>query len=226
MDKINLPRILEALLFASNEPLTLAKLTEILTEDGMEASDVKEGLAVLNEQLRDRAVEVREVAGGYQLRTRPEMGEWLSRLEAAKPARFSRPAMETLAIVAYRQPATRAEVEEVRRVDCGGVMKSLLEKELVKVVGKKDVPGRPLLYGTTQNFLEVFGLQSLAQLPNLKDLDEILAEKGESLEQTESLGGKAEELAVAPETMENIPAGFENGFEAEAGRGIGEVDAS
>jgi len=200
MDKNNLAKIIEALLFASSEPLALSKLMQILADEELLECNVLESIALLSEQLKDRAVEIRQVAGGYQMRTRPEMGEWLGRLEAVKPARFSRAAMETLAIVAYRQPATRAEVEEVRRVDCGGMLRSLMEKGLVKAVGKKDVPGRPLLYGTTRNFLEVFGLQSLAQLPSLRDLDEILAEKSEepvcSPKSGDSAdGGDAEETA-------------------------------
>ncbi len=132
--------------------------------------------------LAGRGVELREVAGGWQLRTAPDLGPWLARLEVPRPVRFSRAALETLALVAYRQPTTRAEVEEVRGVDCGGVLKVLLDRGLVRILGKKDVPGRPLLYGTSRKFLEVFGLAGLGELPSVRDLDEILAARAEPAE--------------------------------------------
>lgn len=190
MDSEALIAVLEALLLASPEPLPLARLQEVFAPDGVEAGELRGALAALQARCEGRGVEVREVAGGYQLRTRPEMAPWLARLEAPKAARFSRPALETLAIVAYRQPVTRAEIEEVRGVDCGGVLKSLLDKGLARIMGKKDVPGRPLLYGTTRKFLEAFGLSSLGELPSLKDIEELLAERGEGAE-----GAPAEEAS-------------------------------
>ncbi len=177
MDPETLARAVEAVLFASPEPVPLARLVDLLGPEGADRQAVLEALARLERALAGRAVEVREVAGGYQLRTRPEFAPFLARLEVPRPVRFSRAALETLAIVAYRQPVTRAEVEEVRGVDCGGVLKSLAEKGLVRIVGKKDVPGRPLLYGTTRKFLEVFGLASLADLPSLQEIEELLAQE-------------------------------------------------
>jgi len=165
--------------------------------------EVREALADLTAACAGRGVELREVAGGYQLRTRPELGPWLARLETQRPVRFSRPALEALAIVAYRQPVTRAEIEEVRGVDCGGVLKSLLDKGLVRIVGKKDVPGRPLLYGTSRRFLEAFGLASLGELPSLKDIEEILAERGEGLE--EIGGGEPAEPDAVGESAAEVP---------------------
>jgi len=189
--------VLEALLLASPEPLPLTKLQEVFAPDGVEPGEVWEALVVLQARYRGRGVEVREVAGGYQLRTRPEMAPWLARLETPKAARFSRPALETLAIVAYRQPVTRAEIEEVRGVDCGGVLKSLLDKGLARILGKKDVPGRPLLYGTTRKFLEAFGLSSLGELPSLKDIEELLAERGEGVEEAPADGAAPGEEETA-----------------------------
>ncbi|GAB4260689.1 MULTISPECIES: SMC-Scp complex subunit ScpB [Deferrisoma] len=179
MDREAVARVLEAVLFASPEPVALGKLVELFAPEGLGRQEVLDGLGALGEALGGRALELREVAGGYQLRTRAEYAPYLGRLEIPRPVRFSRAALETLAIVAYRQPITRAEVEEVRGVDCGGVLKALLEKGLVRVVGKKDVPGRPLLYGTSRKFLEVFGLTSLADLPSLQEIEEMLAEEVE-----------------------------------------------
>ncbi len=200
MDSEALIAVLEALLLASPEPLPLARLQEVFAPDGVEPGAIRDALAALQARCDGRGVEVREVAGGFQLRTRPEMAPWLARLETPKAARFSRPALETLAIVAYRQPVTRAEIEEVRGVDCGGVLKSLLDKGLARIMGKKDVPGRPLLYGTTRKFLEAFGLSSLGELPSLKDIEELLAERGEGVE-----GAPAEEVSRGGEE----PAGGE-----------------
>jgi segregation and condensation protein B len=179
LDDATLRRAVEAVLFASSEPLPLARLEALFAPDGVEPDRVAEALEALRSASNDRGVEVQEVAGGLQLRTRSEFGPWVARLETPKPVRFSRAALETLAVVAYRQPLTRAEVEAVRGVDCGGVMKALLERGLVRVVGKKDVPGRPLLYGTAKRFLETFGLSSLSALPSLRDLGDIVAARAE-----------------------------------------------
>jgi segregation and condensation protein B len=185
-----LVRAVEALLFASPEPLPLSRLAEVFAPDGVEPDQVRDALGELGTRCAGRGVELREVAGGYQLRTRPELAPWLARLEAPRAVRFSRAALETLAIVAYRQPVTRAELEEVRGVDCGGVLKLLLDRGLARILGKKDVPGRPLLYGTTRKFLETFGLSSLGELPNLKDIEELLAARGEG--QAEPGAGEAD----------------------------------
>ncbi len=190
VERSTVVKAVEAVLFASPEPVPLARLEQVFAPEGLSRADLVEALGALSETLEDRGIELREVAGGYQLRTRPEMAPFLSRLEVPRPVRFSRAALETLAIVAYRQPVTRAEVEEVRGVDCGGVLRSLLEKGLVRILGKKDVPGRPLLYGTTRKFLEVFGLSSLTELPSLKEIGELLDERGEGLEGAPAGGGE------------------------------------
>jgi segregation and condensation protein B len=117
-----------------------------------------------------------EVAEGYQFRSRPEHAEWFRRLGRQRPFRFSRAALETLAIIAYRQPVTRPEIEYLRGVDSGGVLKTLLDKRLVRILGKREIPGRPLIYGTSREFLEFFGLRDLTGLPTLKEFSELTAE--------------------------------------------------
>ena len=123
-----------------------------------------------------RAFEICEVAGGYQIRTHPEFASYLQNLQRTRPLRLSNAALETLSIVAYRQPVTRAEVEHVRGVDAGPVMRSLLERKLVKLAGRREVPGRPMLYATTKRFLEIFGLADLRDLPTLRELEDLVSE--------------------------------------------------
>jgi segregation and condensation protein B len=137
-----------------------------------ERDDVKAALHTLAYSYEERGggIHLVEVAGGWQFRTRPGFQQYVTRHIKTKSAKFSQSALETLAIVAYRQPITRAEVEHLRGVDCGGVLKSLLEKRLVKILGKKDIPGRPLIYGTSKEFLEIFGLKDLKSLPTLKEI--------------------------------------------------------
>jgi segregation and condensation protein B len=113
------------------------------------------------------------VAQGYQFRSKPEYGEWIRKLKRITPARLSQPALETLAIIAYKQPMLRAEIESIRGVDVGGVLRLLLEKKLIKIVGRKNVPGRPIIYGTTQRFLEVFSLKDISSLPTMEEIGEL-----------------------------------------------------
>lgn len=164
----NLRQLVEAFIFASDVPLSLDRLS-VLTEQP------KAQIKPIVEQLQQQYVATKrgfylaEVAGGYQFRTVVAFAPWLRKLSKDRAARFSRAALETLAIVAYRQPATRAEVEYLRGVDSGGVMKTLLDKNLLRILGKKDIPGRPLMYGTSRQFLELFGLRDLTDLPTLKE---------------------------------------------------------
>lgn len=174
MDDRELKPILEALLFVSAEPLTLNRLCDVL--EGVDRERVVACLEELREEYRraDRGVTVVEVAGGYQLATVPEAAPWVRKLSAVKaPPRLSKPALETLAIIAYKQPLTRPEIEAIRGVDVAGVVKTLMDRRLVKIVGRKDVPGRPMVFGTTKEFLHAFGLKDLADLPTLKDFAEI-----------------------------------------------------
>jgi len=162
--------IVEGVLFASGEPVTLARLAEIIA--GPSRAELRASLAELarRSEQEGRGVRVVEVAGGYQLRTAPEHAEWVRRLFQQRPWRLTRATLETLAIIAYRQPITRAEIEAMRGVDVDSVIASLLARKLVRIVGRKDVIGRPLLYGTTKHFLEVFGLKELGDLPALREV--------------------------------------------------------
>lgn len=176
MERGELKAALEALIFVAEEPISANALGMVLGQDGVETAAVRQVLEEIVAEYGahpERGIEIREVAGGYQFRTKPSVAQWIQRLNVPRPVRLSQAAMETLAIVAYRQPIVRAEVEEIRGVDCGGVLKTLLERNLVRIVGKRDEPGTPLLYATTQEFLSVFNLGKLDQLPTLRDYHEL-----------------------------------------------------
>jgi segregation and condensation protein B len=179
-----LESVVESLLFVSDGPLTIDRLCVILEEH--ERRDVQVAVESLREEYarEGRGIYLAEVAGGYQFRSRPENADYIRRLTRGKTFRFSRSALETLAMVAYRQPITRTEIEYLRGVDSGGVLKTLLEKKMIRILGKKDIPGKPLIYGTTKEFLEVFNLPDLASLPTLKDIHE-LADQYADVEQAE-----------------------------------------
>jgi len=162
--------IIESLLLAAGAPVPLGQLVDALDGPGRaEVLAVLEALGAGYER-EGRGLRLVHVAGGYQLRTPAEHGPWIRRLLRERPPRLSRPMLETLAIVAYRQPCTRMEVEAIRGVDVDAVLSNLLDRRLVRVVGRKDAPGRPLLYATTREFLEVFGLPDLDALPTLREL--------------------------------------------------------
>jgi segregation and condensation protein B len=171
-------RIVEALILSSSEPLPAAKIAEIVPY--CDAGQAKDLVNELNTEYadQDRAFEIWEVAGGFQIRTRAEFSGYLQKLQKERALRLSQAALETLAIIAYRQPVTRAEIEDVRGVDAGATVKSLLERHLIRIAGQREVPGRPMLYGTTRRFLEVFGLERLKDLPSLRELDELAREQG------------------------------------------------
>ncbi len=180
---MNLMRVIEALLFSAQKPLSLREIAAaVRSAEGEESPNafgkVKEAeLVAALEQLKaeyleqQRAFQLTEKAGGWQLVTDPKYAPWVRMLfPAPKPARLSAPALETLAIIAYRQPITRADVEAVRGVSIDGVLQTLIERGLVKIDGRAEIPGRPLLYETTQFFLDHFGLRSLDELPNVEEL--------------------------------------------------------
>ena len=181
----SLKSVVESLLFVADTPLTLDRLCSILEEH--DRQDISVAIAELLAEYGEgtRGIYLAEVAGGWQLRSRPENADYLRRLNRSRPYRFSNSSLETLAIVAYRQPITRAEVEYLRGVDSGGVLKTLLEKKMLRILGKKDIPGRPLIYGTSREFLEAFNLKDLASLPTLKEVQELTAR--DLLEQQEEL---------------------------------------
>src|SRR5262249_10423589 len=164
------PAMIESLLLAAGAPVPLGQLVDAL--DGPGRAEVLTALDALEAgyEREGRGLRLVRVGGGYQLRTPPEHAPWIRRLLHERPPRLSRPMLETLAIVAYRQPCTRMEVEAIRGVDADAVLSNLLDRRLVRVVGRKDAPGRPLLYATTHEFLEVFGLPALDALPTLREL--------------------------------------------------------
>lgn len=163
-------RVLEALLFSADQPVALAKLAQLSPKE-VEPSSLKELLEELALEYEGRAIELRQVAGGWQFCTRPEYGDWVRRfLQAEARQRLSRAALETLAIIVYRQPITKTEIEDLRGVDSSGVLKTLLERRLIKSLGRKQVVGRPILYGSSREFLQYFGLRDLTDLPRPEDL--------------------------------------------------------
>ena len=170
MDNFDIKPILESIFFISEFPVGLDTLTEILPELNRET--ILDGIGRIKKECEDvsRGVELVEVARGYQFRTKPRWADWISRLKKAKAAKLSQAALETLAIVAYRQPIIRPAIEEVRGVDSAGVLRTLLERGLIKMMGRKDLPGRPIIYGTTEAFLEIFSLNTLSDLPTLKEI--------------------------------------------------------
>lgn len=174
----NISAIIEALILASESPLGLDKIYSVL--EGTDKAQVREALdnLIADYERREGGVTIGEVAGGYQFRTRPEVSGWVKKLKSTRPPTLSAAALETLAIVAYRQPIIKSEIEGVRGVDSGAALKSLLEKKLVRIVGRKDVPGRPIIYGTTRKFLEVFNLKELTDLPSMRELREITEQQG------------------------------------------------
>jgi len=164
------------MIFAADGPIKAERVAEAID---VPLADVKTAIEALEADYAEhpRGFFLQEVAGGYQLRTLPEYADFLRKLGQSRPFRFSRPALETLAIIAYRQPVTRSEIEYLRGVDSGSVLKTLLEKRLVRILGKKDVPGKPMIYGTTREFLELFGLPDLSSLPTLSEFSELADEE-------------------------------------------------
>jgi segregation and condensation protein B len=174
IDARELKGILEAVLFVSPEPVPVARLMSIVGT--VSKAEVVQALGVLTHDLdqEGRGIQLVQVAGGYRLVTKQEYGPWLKRMDKAKAAqKLSRSALESLAIIAYKQPLVRAEIEEIRGVETSGVLRTLCERKLVRIVGRKDVPGRPIMYGTTKFFLEHFGLRDLSQLPPLREFKEL-----------------------------------------------------
>ena len=189
----DIKNIVESLLFVAEEPLTIERLSKIIS--GAQAGQLREVLEELEAEYEARqgGFFLNQVAGGYQFRTRPEHMEWIKRLLQPKPLHLSKAALETLAIIAYKQPVIRSDIEHIRGVDCGGVLRVLLERKFIRVLGRRELPGRPLIYATTKRFLEVFGLKNLQDLPTPKEIEEF----GSSLSQaTEAEAGDEEEAAA------------------------------
>ena len=169
----DLKNIIESLLFVAEEPLTVDKLKRVLeTADG---NEIRSTLQDLSQEYEARGGGFRlcEVAGGFQLRSRSEYHEWIKRMLQPSPQRLSKAALETLAVVAYRQPVIRSDIEHIRGVDCGGVLRQLMERKLIRVLGRKEIPGRPLIYATTKLFLELFDLKDLKDLPTPLEMEQL-----------------------------------------------------
>lgn len=173
MEKIDeIKPIIESLIFAAEEPITLRKLVDIIGD--IDSAQVLEAVTQLKNDYdtQGRSFQIEEIAGGYQLFTKPEYYEWIAKLrKKSGETKLSQAALETLAIIAYKQPILRADLESIRGVQSGQIIRLLMEKDLVKVVGRDESLGHPLLYGTTKRFLEYFGLKDLKDLPNIEELE-------------------------------------------------------
>ena len=213
MNEPELDRILEAVLFAADEPLSIKQLQGLFPEDsdpGREA--IRDALTRIAGECEDRSIELKEVGSGWRFQVRESFAQWVSRLWEEKPARYSRATLETLALIAYRQPITRGEIEEVRGVSVSSqIIKSLMERDWIKVVGHRDVPGKPALYATTRAFLDYFNLKSLQELPPLSELRDIDAINAEL-----ELGEPGEEGADSEPAMQDDAANSEAETESTA----------
>lgn len=216
METDKLKKVLESLLFVSETPLPPKKIASFVKEAGLD--EILKALTELKEEINqmDRSFQVLEIAEGFQLVTRPEYHKWAKELyKIISKTRLSKASMEALAIIAYKQPVTRAEVEAIRGVDVSNMIQSLLEKKMVRILGRAETPGRPLLYGTTHEFLIHFGLKDLTDLPKISEIQELAGDKpspeflkemeGELRRRETKLGlGPVEE--TGPETPEAPPA--------------------
>ncbi|MEI8172923.1 MAG: SMC-Scp complex subunit ScpB [Deltaproteobacteria bacterium] len=165
--------IIEALIFASDNPLSADRVAEIIPD--VKKDEINRLIRELMREYEERrgGLYIQEVAGGFQFRSRENLGSWINRMKGGKSLMLSPAAMETLAVVAYRQPVVKAEIDRVRGVDVSGSLRGLLEKKFVRIMGRKDVPGKPIIYGTTKKFLEVFNLKDLSELPTLRELKDL-----------------------------------------------------
>lgn len=166
----DIKNIIESLLLVAEEPLKVDRIKAIIVQ--ADRNEIRNTLSRLSAEYEDRkgGFFLSEVAGGYQIRTRPEYGEWVKQLIQSKPQRLSKAALETLAIIAYKQPVIRNDIEHIRGVNCGGILRMLIERKLIRILGRKEIPGRPLIYATTRQFLEVFGLKDLKDLPTPEEI--------------------------------------------------------
>ena len=194
-----LVQILEGALLAAGEPLSVQRMTLLFEENERPSKDeIKAAIKSVEERCEDRGYELVHVASGYRFQVRQDLAQWVGRLWQERPARYSRALMETLSLIAYRQPITRGEIEEIRGVAVStNIIKTLLEREWVRVVGHRDVPGRPAMYATTRQFLDYFNLKSLDQLPPLAEIRELDNLSGElGLETPQIDGGAPDDTAT------------------------------
>jgi segregation and condensation protein B len=169
---VEIKRIVEALLFAANRPMTCKQIQLVFPElEQPELKEIEAAIDEIAEDYRQRPIELKQVASGYRFQVRQELARWVSRLFEEKPPRYSRALLETLAIIAYRQPVTRGDIEDIRGVSVSSsIIQTLLEREWIRVIGHKEVPGRPGLYATTKQFLDYFNITGLHQLPTLQEI--------------------------------------------------------
>lgn len=201
LDPVRAKQIIEALLFASSKPLTVQEIKKTLKS--LPAKDIEDHIMTLREEYArtGRSFEIHEIAGGYEVGSRKEFAPWICRIELQKKVRqATQSALETLAILAYRQPLTRAEIEDLRGVDSSGVLAGLMERGFIRIAGKKEIPGRPFLYATTEKFLEHFGLNSIGELPSLEEIKGIVEQ---SVKKEELLG--APKIVEVPEDGGAVP---------------------
>jgi segregation and condensation protein B len=201
-------RIVEALLFAADRPMTVKQLQNVFPElERPESSEIQIAIDSIIQDYSTRPVELRLVASGYRFQVKAEMSPWVARLFAEKPPKYSRALLETIAIIAYRQPVTRGDIEDIRGVSVSSnIIHTLLEREWIRVVAHKESPGRPALYGTTKLFLDYFNLASLSEMPTLQEIQEFktLSENNQQIIQEQS-----EEKAVGEEAPEQTEASVE-----------------
>lgn len=209
MDNAKLKRIIEAALLAAGQPLSLDRMEKLFEgeDDAPDRRALRAALGELADECAERGYELKEVASGYRYQVRQELSHWIGRLWEERPPRYSRATLETLALIAYRQPVTRGEIEEVRGVAVSSnIIKSLLERDWIRVIGHREVPGRPSLYATTRVFLDYFNLKSLDDLPplaELKDLDKLHPEL--DLNDPERISEDGETQAVSSEQEQVSP---------------------
>ncbi len=199
--------IIEALLFIAENPLTIDRIKTVL--ENSETKEIRAALHSLQQDYdeRESGLTLREVAGGFQLRTRDRYNQWLKKMVQPSPSRLSKAALETLAIIAYKQPIIRADIEHIRGVDAGGVLRMLMEKKFIRVLGRKEIPGRPLIYATTKEFLEVFDLKDLNDLPSPKEIEELSQQNHPVLPETATESAPPDTTTQSgTETHEDHPA--------------------
>ncbi len=204
---MEIQRIVEAILFAANRPLTCKDLQQVFPEiEQPELAEIQAAIDAIMADYQDRPIELKQVASGYRFQVRQALSRWVQRLFEEKPPKYSRALLETLAIIAYRQPVTRGDIEDIRGVSVSsGIIQTLLEREWIRVVAHKEVPGRPGLYGTTKQFLDYFNIKSLSELPTLEQIQELEltpeitpAPEQEASEKQET---REEPSKTAPETV-------------------------
>jgi segregation and condensation protein B len=218
---MEIKRIVEAIIFAANRPMTIKQIQQVFPEiEQPETIEILGAIEAITEDYRDRPIELKKVASGYRFQVRQELSRWVSRLFEEKPPRYSRALLETLAIIAYRQPVTRGEIEDIRGVSVSSsIIQTLLERDWIRVVAHKEAPGRPGLYGTTKEFLDYFNITTLSDLPTLQEIQDLDL----SLDNQQHILQEASEQQTTDEQDEIIQA--RSGNQEDIGEELGETTA-